>query len=115
MIAYETKTGTITLSENYLAKLIGNAASSCFGVAGMAPHGTQKLRSIFSKKHYTDKGINITGNIDSIDIDLHIIVAYGMNINAIAKSITHKVKYVVTETTGINVGKVTVRIDGIKE
>jgi uncharacterized alkaline shock family protein YloU len=38
-----------------------------------------------------------------------------MNINAIAKSITHKVKYVVEETTGIEVGKVTVRIDGIKE
>ena len=37
MIAYETKTGTISLSEDYLAKLIGNAASSCFGVAGMAP------------------------------------------------------------------------------
>ena len=115
MIAYETKTGTITLSENYLAKLIGNAASSCFGVAGMAPHGKQKLRNAFSKKNYTEKGINITGNIDSIDVDLHIIVAYGMNINAIAKSIAHKVKYVVTETTGINVNKVTVRVDGIKE
>ena len=38
-----------------------------------------------------------------------------MNINAIAKSITEKVKYVVTEATGISVGKVTVRIDGIKE
>ena len=86
MIAYETKTGTITVSNEYFAKLIGNATSSCFGVAGMAPHG-----------------------------DLHIIVAYGMNINAIAKSITEKVKYVVTEATGISVGKVTVRIDGIKE
>ena len=50
-----------------------------------------------------------------INVDLHIIVAYGMNINAIAKSITHKVKYVINETVGINVGKVTVRIDGIKE
>ncbi len=115
MIAYETKTGSITLGEDYLAKLIGNAASSCFGVAGMAPHGKQKFRNIFSKKDYTEKGINITGDIDMINVDLHIIVAYGMNINAIAKSITHKVKYVVSEECGINVGKVTVRIDGIKE
>ena len=115
MIVYETKLGSILLSEDYLAKLIGNAASSCFGVAGMAPHGKQKLRNIFSKKNYTEKGINITGDIDMINVDLHIIVAYGMNINAIAKSITHKVKYVINETVGINVGKVTVRIDGIKE
>lgn len=115
MIAYETKTGTIEVSTEYFAKLIGNAASSCFGVAGMAPHGKQKFRSLVSKKDYTDNGVKITGNIDMINIDLHIIVAYGMNINAIAKSITHKVKYVVSETTGIKVGKVTVRIDGIKE
>ena len=38
-----------------------------------------------------------------------------MNINAIAKSIVHKVKYVVKETTGIEVRKVTVKVDGIKE
>lgn len=115
MIAYETKTGTITVSNEYFAKLIGNATSSCFGVAGMAPHGRQKIRRLFSKKDYTDSGVRISGNFDVINVDLHIIVAYGMNINTIAKSITEKVKYVVTEATGISVGKVTVRIDGIKE
>jgi uncharacterized alkaline shock family protein YloU len=115
MIAYETKKGTVTVSNEYFAKLIGHAASSCFGVAGMAPRGKQKFKNIFSKKDYTDKGIRISGDFDIINVDLHIIVAYGMNINAIAKSITHKVKYVVKEATGISVGKVTVRIDGIKE
>lgn len=115
MIAYETKTGKIVLSNEYFAKLIGNAVSSCFGVAGMAPHGKQKFRNIFSKKDYTDKGVRIYGDINKINVDLHIIVVYGMNMNAIAKSITEKVKYVVSETTGITVGKVTVRIDGIKE
>ena len=115
MISYQTKTGTITLGEDYLVKLIGNAASSCFGVAGMAPHGKQKFRNLFSKKDYTDKGVRIHGDINKINVDLHIIVVYGMNMNAIAKSITEKVKYVVSETTGITVGKVTVRIDGIKE
>ena len=54
MIAYETKTGTITVSNEYFAKLIGNATSSCFGVAGMAPHGRQKIRRLFSKRDYTD-------------------------------------------------------------
>lgn len=114
MIAYETQTGRIEVSTEYFAKLIGNAASSCFGVAGMAPHGKQKLRNLITKKDYSDNGVKITGNIDMINIDLHIIVAYGMNINAIAKSITNKVKYVVTDVTGIKVGKVTVRVDGIK-
>ena len=38
-----------------------------------------------------------------------------MNINAIAASITEKVKYVVDLVTGITVNKVTIKIDGIKE
>ena len=38
-----------------------------------------------------------------------------MNINAIAESITEKVRYVVGEATGITVDKVIVKVDGIKE
>ena len=47
--------------------------------------------------------------------ELHIVVTYGMNINAIAASITEKVKYAVKEIAGITVDRVTIKIDGIKE
>jgi uncharacterized alkaline shock family protein YloU len=116
MISYETMTGTVTLSKHYLAKLIGHAVTSCFGVSGMKPNSKkQHLLGLFKKEENIDKGITVTGNADSINVDLHIVVTYGMNINAIAKSIVHKVKYVVKDTTGIDVKKVTVRVDGIKE
>lgn len=116
MISYETMTGTVTLSKEYLSKLIGQAVTSCFGVAGMMPNGRkQRLFSLISKKEKIEKGITVTGNADHINVVLHIVVTYGMNINAIAKSIVHKVKYVVAETTGIEVRKVTVKVDGIKE
>ena len=61
-----------------------------------------------------DKGITVKGDIDTITVDLHIVVCYGVNINAIADSIVHNVKYTVEEATGIKVKKVTVHIDGIK-
>lgn len=114
MIAYETIIGSIHISNEYFAKLIGQAVSSCYGVAGMVPHGKQKLVEWVSRKSRADKGIKVKGDINSISVDLHIIVTYGVNINAIAKSIVHKVKYTVEETTGISVEKVTVRVDGIK-
>ncbi len=114
MISYETRLGKITVSNDYFAKLIGRAATSCFGVAGMVPTGgIQKIKRLFNKNHL-DEGVVVTGDMNSISIDLHIIVAYGMNINAIAKSITHKVKYTVEEATGIKVDKVTIRVDGVK-
>ena len=116
MISYDTIHGSVIFSNEYMTKIIGQAVTSCFGVVGMVPcGGKQKIRGIVSKKDQLDKGISVKGNMDGVDIELHIIVSYGMNINAIAKSIVHKVKYTVTEATGINVNKVVVKVDGIKE
>ena len=115
MLTYETRLGTIEISYEYLSKLIGSAVTSCYGVVGMVPSGKrQRVFSAFSKKEFADKGIKVYGDADKISVELHIVVTYGMNINAIAKSIVHKVKYVVAESTGITVDKITVKVDGIK-
>ncbi len=116
MITYETRLGKITVSEGYLSKLIGNEVTSCFGVVGMVPKDNkQKIFNRLTKNEQLDTGIKVIGNTDSVSVELHIVVTYGMNINAIASSITEKVKYVVKEATGIEVEKVVVKIDGIKE
>ena len=116
MISYETRIGNIGLSNEYFSSIIGRAVTSCFGVVGMVPHGgKQKLLSLINKGEKLDTGVVVKGDYSSITVDLHIIVSYGMNINAIAKSITHKVKYAVYEATGIKVSKVTIRVDGIKD
>lgn len=116
MIAYETRIGKIDISEAYLSKLIGHEVTSCFGVVGMVPSGNrQRFFHTLLKKDTPDTGIRVTGNADSIAVELHIVVTYGMNINAIAASITEKVKYAIKEAAGIEVSKVTIKIDGIKE
>ncbi len=116
MIAYETRLGTIDISEGYLSKLIGNEVTSCFGVVGMVPSSNkQRLFNKLTREESIDTGIKVSGNADFVAVELHIVVTYGMNINAIAESITEKVKYVVKEKTGITVDKVIVKVDGIKE
>ena len=35
MIGFETNLGTVEISQEYFANLIGRAASECYGVAGM--------------------------------------------------------------------------------
>ncbi|OJU16619.1 MAG: hypothetical protein BGN88_01220 [Clostridiales bacterium 43-6] len=114
MIMYETRYGKVTISNEFFAKLIGNAVSQCYGVAGMVAKGTQWWRTILTRKHYPDTGIQISGDINSVCVDLHITVIYGLNINAIADSIVGKVKYTVEDATGIIVDKVNVHIDGMK-
>ncbi len=116
MFAYETRLGKIDISEGYLSKLIGHEVTSCFGVVGMvAKNPTQKIFNKLSKNDSVDTGIKVSGNEDFVKVEIHIVVTYGMNINAIAASITEKVKYVVKEKTGITVNKVVVKVDGITE
>lgn len=116
MISYETLTGKISISEAYLSKLIGSEVTSCFGVVGMMPStGKQKLLRLISGRRTEDTGIKVSGNADRLNVELHIVVTYGMNINAIAASITEKVKYAVKDITGITVDRVVVKVDGIIE
>lgn len=116
MISYETRIGTIVITEQFLSKLIGFEVTSCFGVVGMVPSGSkQRIIDVLSKGKAIDTGIKVSGDAETIDVEIHIIVTYGMNINAIATSITEKVKYTVKEVTGINVDKVSVMVDGIIE
>lgn len=115
MIAYINRLGQINVTNAYFAKIIGKAVSSCYGVAGMIPSKKQKLLRIFDRKDAIDNGIEVRGDIDNIVVELRIVVVYGMNINAIAKSIINKIKYTVFDATGITVDKVIVKVAGIKE
>lgn len=116
MISYETLQGKIIVSETYLSKLIGNEVTSCFGVVGMMPSSRrQRLSKLVTRSDSIDTGIKVTGDAEKVNVEIHIVVTYGMNINAIAASITEKVKYVVKEITGITVNRVIVKVDGIIE
>ena len=116
MISYETRLGNIELTEGFLSRLIGNEVISCFGVVGMVPSSNrQRISKIFLKDQALDTGIKVTGNAECLNAEIHIVVTYGMNINAIASSITEKVKYKVEKITGTPVDRVVIKVDGIKE
>ncbi len=115
MIRIENHLGTIEVSQEYFRYLVGDAVSDCYGVTAMVKSGPkQGLRSVFSKRSFTDDGIHVRGEGDKLIVDLHISVMYGMNISEIAKSIVNKVRYTVEEATGLHVKKVNVFIDNMK-
>ena len=111
MVSYQTPNGSVRIADSYFAKLIGEAVSSCYGVAKMVPKGTQWLRQLLKLENSSDTGITVRGDEHTLHVDLHIAVIHGMNMSAISRSIVNKVTYVVEETTGIKVKKVTVHID----
>lgn len=75
----------------------------------MATGGTSdSLKTIVLGTNYPDKGVRVTEEDGKLVIELHIKVTYGLNIAAIVRSITHKVKYAVEDATTLKVERIDV-------
>ena len=82
MIGFETTLGVVEISQEYFANLIGQAASECYGVAGMINSPYQDLRSRVLRRDAPDKGVRVRNENGKLTVDIHIAVTYGVNIAA---------------------------------
>lgn len=110
----ETNLGKVVVSEEAIAKMAGYVATSCYGVVGMLYHGKVDGLTSFFKRDKTSKGIKVERTDDSIVIEMHIMVEYGINMTVIAESISQNVKYQLLENAGIEISEVRVFIDGVR-
>ena len=121
MIKYENQNGYIEITNSYFAKLVGNAAQSCFGVTRMVnSNPVQSIKSAIinrveraSDLDNSNQGVVIKSVNGALVVDLSIAVSYGVNINAIADSIVNKVRYTIESATDLKVSEVNVHIEGI--
>lgn len=113
-IKTENEHGAIVVSENVIARIAGLATSTCYGVVGMAYKSTTDNIAALLKWDSITKGIKVNTEDEKINLDLHVIVEYGVNIKAISESIINSVTYAVESAIGFKVGKVTVNVEGIR-
>ena len=114
MMRLTTEKGVVTISSEVFANIAGMAASSCFGVKGMAVRSvTDGLVHLLRRESIT-KGVEVTYNEDNtISVDLHIMIDHGVNIAAVGPAIFNEVTYVMNKMTGAQVKTVNVYIDSI--
>lgn len=107
--------GNITITNHVLAKTAGIAATSCYGVVGMAVKTVKDGIVHLLKKESLSKGVEIVINDDqSVDVKLHIIVEYGTNIPAIGDIVANTVTYNMESSLGVKVNSVSVTVEGIR-
>ncbi len=105
----------IRVADAALASIIGLAAHEVPGVVGMAPATiTEGIRRILGARQ-VDEGVVIEHpqGHDRADVDLHVVVAYGVNIPVVADSIRERVRYASESLTGIVLDEVRVHVAGI--
>ena len=110
-----TDLGTITVSSDVIAKYAGTVAVECFGIVGMAAVNMKDGIYRLLKKENLTHGIQVTISEDNrIQIDFHVIVAFGVSISAVTENLISNVKYKVEEFTRMPVDKINIYIEGVR-
>jgi uncharacterized alkaline shock family protein YloU len=60
------------------------------------------------------RGVRLRPAAESVDVDLFIIVEYGISISAVAETIIETVKYKIEHLTGIKVNRINVSVEDIR-
>ena len=114
MVNITNDMGNISITSEVFMNLAGDAATSCFGVKGMAGRSKEGGPLQLLRRESMSRGVGVSFNDDgSISLELHIGVDHGVNICAVSRSIMNEVSYKLSKSTGVRVKRVDVYIDTI--
>lgn len=114
MVNITNEKGNISITSEVFTYLAGDAATSCFGVKGMAGRSKEGGPLQLLRRESMSRGVEVKYNDDgSVSLELHIGVDHGVNISAVSASIMNEVSYKLAKSTGVPVKRVDVYIDTI--
>ena len=111
---YETEYGEIFISPKVIAKTAGLAACESFGVVGMAAVNIVNGLTTLLTGEDLNKGVVVEIIDNEIRIDLHVIIAFSVNVKACSDNIIENVKYKVEELTELKVREINIFVEGVR-
>ena len=114
MVNITNSNGDISITNDVLTYLAGDAATSCFGVKGMVACPKEGGPWQLLRRESMSKGVLANMNEDgTVSLELHIGVVHGVNFSAVGRSIMSEVRYKLEQSTGVPIKSVDVFIDTI--
>lgn len=105
----------VRVADGALATIVGLAAHEVPGVVGMAPANIgEGLRRILGVRQ-VDEGVVLTARKAPLeaDADIHVVVAYGVNIPVVASGVRDRVRYAAKHYAGVTLKDVRVHVEGV--
>ncbi len=114
-VKIKTKYGLVDISSNVISTVVGGAATTNYGVVGMASKNALRdgAFAILNKENYR-KGVVVKINDNQIVVDVYIIVGYGLKISEVSRNVQDSVKYNLENLLGIKAKTVNVVVQGVK-
>ena len=110
MVNISTELGSISITSEVFTNIAGAAATSCFGVKGMAGRNKEGGPLQLLRRESMSKGVMTHLNDDGT---LSLELDNGVNISAVCRSIIKEVRYKVAKATGVPVKSVDVYVDTV--
>ena len=110
----ENLNGVITIENEVIARIAGMAAMECYGIVAMSSKRAKDGLVQWLGKENLSKGIQIRMVDDMLDVDLFIIVEYGISIAEVCKTIVDTVRYKLESMTGVKVRRVNISVEGVR-
>ena len=111
---FNNSLGLVTVNEEVILKVAGYAALECYGIVGMASkRSTDGIVQLLGFEN-VGRGVLIHMEDNSVDVELFIIVQYGISIAAVAATLIDTVKYKIEFLTGVKVNTVNVKVEDIR-
>ncbi|MDI3281356.1 MAG: Asp23/Gls24 family envelope stress response protein, partial [Bacillota bacterium] len=104
----------INISDHVIAIIAGIAATECYGLVGMASRSFQDGLAELLGRESMHKGVDVRLSGERMEIDLYIVVEYGINIPEVAYNVMEKVKYTVERLVGVEVSRINVHVQGVR-
>ncbi len=111
----ENEYGKIVIEKDVIAQYAGYAALDCFGIVGMATISMKDGLAKLLKGDNVGRGVSVrVDEDDTLNIDFHIIVAYGVNIKTVVSNLVSTVKYQIEDYTNMKVKNIKVFVEGVR-
>lgn len=107
--------GTIYITEEVLLRMAGYAALEQYGIVAMSSKRAKDGIVEWLGRENLTRGVQIRLQEDgSLDVDLFIVVEYGISIVVICQSIIETVRYKLESMAGVTVRRVNITVEGIR-
>ena len=108
----ELEYGNVNISDDVIGIISSIAAAEITGISGLSGKITEDLVEMLGKKNFS-KGVKVEIKEDKVEIDLNLIVDYGVKIPDVSWKVQENVKTAVESMTGLKVLAVNVHVHGI--
>jgi uncharacterized alkaline shock family protein YloU len=111
-VVAENERGQVGITSEAIAQIVGHVVDESYGVVGkVSRRGLKRLLPGGGRT----RGIAVRGDgSGGVEIELTVVVEYGLNLAEVSATVRSRVGYEVTRLTGLAVSAIEVRIEDVR-